>query len=86
MVFFKNLVSTNLSDGFHLNEKTLSKRKWFPLVSKSIFTRRTINCHCQGSLKNGEKNDCQWPEVQLSTSNNELFLSKLFSPYSSKDF
>ena len=55
-------------------------------VEKDASTRRTINCHWQGSLKNGEKNDCHWPEGQLSTSNNELFLSKLFSPYSNNDF
>ena len=48
-------------------------------VEKDALTRRKIN-HWQESLENGEKNDFHWPESQLSTSNNELFLLKLLSP------
>ena len=42
MLFFlkKKLGSTSFSDGFHLEEKPLSKRKWFPLARKFVSTSR----------------------------------------------
>ena len=55
-------------------------------VEKDASIRRKINYHWQESHKNGEKNDFHEPENQLSTSKNELFLSKLFSPYSNNGF
>ena len=53
-------------------------------VEKDASTRREY--HQQEYLKNWEKNDFHLPESQLYTSNNELFLSKLFFPYSNNGF
>ena len=53
---------------------------------KHASTRRKTNYHWEESLKKGEKNDFHLPESHLSTSVNELFLLKLFTPYSNNGF
>ena len=56
-------------------------------VEEDASNRREKKYDWQESLKNREKkNDFHEPESQLSTSNNEVFLLKLFSPYSNNGF
>ena len=55
-------------------------------VEEDGSNRREKKYDWQESLKNREKNDFHEPESQLSTSNNEVFLLKLFSPYSNNGF
>ena len=55
-------------------------------VEEDASNRQEKKYDWQESLKNGEKNDFHEPESQLSTSNNEVFLLKLFSCYPNNGF
>ena len=91
MLFLLKLTSTSFSDGFHLEEKPLNKRKLFlqarnpfllagmkDFVEKQFFARRKKKLPLVGISEKQKKNGFHQPENQLSTCSNNLPLAGIF--------